>query len=185
MTRKRITVTATVIMGIGMVLGFAGCPPMNNPGASWSDGTMEGINGYTEDDIQATIDINPNYGEFGTPVKVTITFSKGGHLIEAIHEYDFCEGNNFNPVYNFLMPYIQTSANVWESLDGAVLFGNVCVGRFYGIASDGSKICVGDTDVNGGGPVPDWDEDGIGTSKTNPAVEDAQYSDCVAFGLAE
>ena len=43
MTKKRITLTATVIMGIGMVLSFAGCPPMNDPGASWSDGTMEGM----------------------------------------------------------------------------------------------------------------------------------------------
>jgi hypothetical protein len=125
-----------------------------------SDGTLIGINGY---DIAAIIDAEPNYGEEGTPISITVTFTKGASLVYDIYVYYATEGTNWQFYQYSSYPWDQISQAIWQT--DRSLTGIYGVERFYAVTSTGVKIAVGDIWLNGSPhTVPDWEHDGIGDS---------------------
>jgi len=143
-------------------------PPPDDPTYTISDATLHGINGY-DSVIAGDINVDPNSGDMGTPVTITITFTRGAQYVEGIEQYDFCAQNNYNSFYNWTIEMQQTSDTRWRDAGGSVLTGNDCVMRYYAVNSDNMKVCFGDVRVNSPSTssVPSWDEDGIGTSKNS------------------
>ncbi len=127
-----------------------------------SNGNLTGINGYN---VTATIDVNPNYGDAGTPASLTITFTSGASLVSYILDYYASESTNWQFYLNTDMPssaWYHSSQNVWQVING-YLTGNYAVERYYVVTSSGVKIAVGDIWFNGSPvAVPDWQHDGIG-----------------------
>ncbi|MBI4739165.1 hypothetical protein HY772_06435 [Candidatus Woesearchaeota archaeon] len=110
-----------------------------------SDGTMEGIGSYVGL-ISATINCDPNSGPYGTPVTITITFTKGGSYVNSIKVYQKLVGGSY--IYYSGVDPVKQSANVWVSPEGIGLTGNAGWLKFVGVNSGGTEIVLGIIEVN-------------------------------------
>ncbi|UCG16004.1 MAG: hypothetical protein JSV19_11990, partial [Phycisphaerales bacterium] len=113
---------------------------------------MRGIDGW---DVDAEIDVEPNEGPFGIPVAITITFQRGGDQVAAIETWQALErtGGEFvrteyDPL-GYLLDPVQEGTDLWQT-NGLFLTGVPAVMRYYALDSSGTRIALGDVDVNGG-----------------------------------
>jgi len=125
----------------------------------FSDGSMEPIN---NSGVEATIDVEPNSGDVGTPVDITVVFTSGANLINQIKVYSFGLDDvwdiaNFESSANL----IKINSSTWHQGDLQYNYGGPGVLRFYAIKSGGVAVAVGDVEKDGGGPAPSHWEDGV------------------------
>ena len=140
---------------VAVLSSVCGCPtdiPSNQ--ATITDGTMIGIGGRR---IRADIDVEPNVGTFGTPVSVTITFTEGGSQVSEIETWQAVaeSGWEFNrtgfDAFGFPLDPFQITSTRWVT-SGLGLTGIPGIVRYYALDSFGTRIALGDIDLNGGQP---------------------------------
>ena len=123
----------------------------------FSDSSMEPIN---NSGVRATIDVNPNSGECGTPVEITVIFTSGANLIDYIRVYSFGLDDVWN-IANFESSanLIKINSSTWHQDGLQYNYGGPGVLRFYAIKSDGTALAVGDINKDGGGLTsPHWND---------------------------
>jgi hypothetical protein len=116
------------------------------------DAPMRGIDGW---DVDADIDVEPNQGPFGIPVTIMLTFQRGGDQVAAIETWQAVQrtGGEFvrteyDP-FGYPLDPVQEGTDLWRT-DGLFLTGLPAVIRYYALDSSGTRIALGDVDVNGG-----------------------------------
>ena len=147
--RRRIARAVAGLMLISTSAMFGGCevlfPIMGGP--TISDGELKGINGW---DVQASINIEPNQGREGTPVGITISFSRGGESVTSI-ELEDNTGSNCRLAQTWRSILNRTSDNRWQMPTGRLyLTGISGTSRFVALNSAGTRVAIGDVLVNGG-----------------------------------
>lgn len=119
-----------------------------------ADGTITGLDGR---DILADVDVEPNSGALGTPVLITISFSRGGADVAAIETWQAVPGSGWEflrtptDASGISFDPFRVSSNVWRTA-GLSLTGVNGIIRYYAIDDEGARIALGDIDINGGRP---------------------------------
>lgn len=143
----RATVCLLLLGGTAM---FGGCevlfPLIGGP--SISDGELLGIDGW---DVQAFINVEPNQGPEGTPIGITVSFSRGASNVARIDIED--RGGEECNILARTWRGVATKVNEsrWESSSGQwYLTGNSGILRFVAMNAAGTRIAIGDIQVNDG-----------------------------------
>lgn len=146
---KRSRRAAVCLLLLGGTTIFSGCevlfPIMGGP--TISDGELKGINGW---DVQASINVEPNQGQEGTAVAITIDFSRGGANVSSI-EIEDNGGSNCWLARTWRNIIDKVSDTRWEMPLGRLyLTGANATSRFIALNSAGTRVAIGDVFVNGG-----------------------------------
>ena len=134
-------------------------PIPNPPKQEFSDGTMIPIG---NSGIRANIDVNPNSGNIGTDVSITIDFTSGANKVERVELYSFgLNGDWSNYIEEYAVQLEKIDSDSWFDNELFWNTDNPIILRFYAIKSDGVAVAVGDVEKDGGGSAPPYWNDGI------------------------
>lgn len=112
-----------------------------------SDGALHGINGW---DVSATVDVEPNTGSLGTPIRITVDFSRGANDVASI-EFEDHGGPDCTLLRTWRGIIFKRSASRWEMPEGRLfLTGNSGIAHFVALNSRGERIAIGDVRINDG-----------------------------------
>ena len=147
---KRHRKTVACMLLLGCTAMFGGCDVLFPWifGPSISDGELVGIDGW---DVQASINVEPNRGARGTPIGMTVSFSRGASNVARIDIEDRGgEGcNSLARTWRGVATKVNESR--WESSSGQwFLTGESGILRFVAMNAAGTRIAIGDIQVNNG-----------------------------------
>jgi hypothetical protein len=91
--------------------------------------------------------VNPNQGSIGTPVTITISFTKGGSLVDHIDVYQKAKKNNYVAERLAYADPVKQSNGTWLT-KGLVLTGESGYVLFKAINVNGVVIASGAANIN-------------------------------------